>query len=185
MLYVQDTPRCIHPKFADDLVGSAVAKDLATVQRSLQTVLDELSGWSDEWDMILNISKTKVMLFGSSGGTVNLTLRGVVVEQVDCIKYLGVWLDNQLTFMQQVAYAVSMATRAAWRVNTLIEGRKRSLQRRGLCCINVSFVRAGNFPLQHGPIYPRRGSDYSNNFKEGVSERFWVPNHTLPLMQLK
>ena len=31
LLYVQDTPRCIRPKFADDLVGSVVAKDVATV----------------------------------------------------------------------------------------------------------------------------------------------------------
>jgi len=97
---------------------------MATVQRSLQTVLDELSAWSDNWDMTLNTSKTKVMLFGSVGGTVSLILHGVAVEQVDVIKYLGVWLDNQLTFMQQVEYAVSKATRAAWKVNRLIEGRK-------------------------------------------------------------
>ena len=122
--YVQDTPRCIRPKFADDLVGSAVAKDLVTVQRSLQIVLDELSAWSDEWDMTLNTGKTKVMLFGSVGGTVSLTLHSSAVEQVDCIKYLGVWLDNQLTFMQQVEYAISKATKAAWKVNRLIEGRK-------------------------------------------------------------
>ena len=122
--YVQDTPRCIRPKFADDLVGSAVAKDLATVQIKLQSVLDELRAWSDEWDMSLNTSKTKVMLFGSVGRSVDLKLHGAAVEQVDCIKYLGVWLDNQLTFMQQVEYAVSKATRAAWKVNRLIEGRK-------------------------------------------------------------
>ena len=121
--YVQDTPGCIRPKFADDLVGSAVAKDLATVQRSLQTVLDELIAWSDNWDMTLNTSKTKVMLFGSAGKMVSLTLHGAAVEQVNVIKYLGVWLDNQLTFMQQAEYAISKATRAAWKVNRLIEGR--------------------------------------------------------------
>ena len=46
------------------------------------TVLDDLSAWSDEWDMILNISKTKVMLFGSNSATVNLTLHGAAVEPV-------------------------------------------------------------------------------------------------------
>ena len=85
--------------------------------------------------MTLNTSKTKVMLFGSAGGTVSLTLHGAAVEQVDVIKYLGVWLDNQLTFMQQVEYAISKATRAAWKVNRLIEGREAGAHSKDRLCV--------------------------------------------------
>jgi len=61
--YVQDMPICIHLKFADDLVGFRSAKDVATVEESLQRILNELSARSVEWDMQLNITKTKVVLF--------------------------------------------------------------------------------------------------------------------------
>ena len=102
--YVQDTPICIRPKFADDLVGFTSGKDVATVEESLQCILNELSAWSAEWDMQLNITKTKVVLFGTQQGKVNLVLHGTVIEQVDCIKYLGVWLDSHVSFMQQAEY---------------------------------------------------------------------------------
>jgi len=57
--YVQDMPICIQPKFADDLVGFTSAKDVATVEESLLCILNELSAWSVEWDMQLNITKTQ------------------------------------------------------------------------------------------------------------------------------
>jgi len=155
--YVQDTPGSIRPKFADDLVGSAVAKDLATVQRSLQTVLDELNAWSDNWDMTLNTSKTKVMLFGSAGGTVSLTLHGAAVEQVDVIKYLGVWLDNQLTFMQQAEYAISKATRAAWKVNRLIEGRHGLTPKTGSVLYKCLICPCWEFSIAAWANMPEKG----------------------------
>jgi len=74
------------------------------VEESLQRILNELSAWSAEWDMQLNITKTKVVLFGTQQGKVNLVLHGTVIEQVDCIKYLGVWLDSHVSFMQQAEY---------------------------------------------------------------------------------
>jgi len=155
--YVQDTPRCIRPKFADDLVGSTVAKDLATVQAMLQTALDELSAWSDTWEMTLNTSKTKVMLFGSSSGTVNLTLHGEAVEQVDCIKYLGVWLDKNLTFLQQAEYAVSKATKAAWKVNRLIEGRKGLTPKTGTVLYKCLIRPCWEFSIAAWANLPEKG----------------------------
>ena len=128
--YVQDTPICIRPKFADDLVGFTSGKDVATVEESLQCILNELSAWSAEWDMQLNITKTKVVLFGTQQGKVNLVL--TVIEQVDCIKYLGVWLDSHVSFMQQAEYAASKATKAAWKINRLIDGRKGLTPKTGI-----------------------------------------------------
>ena len=128
--YVQDTPICISPKFADDLVGFTSGKDVATVEESLQCILNELSAWSAEWDMQLNITKTKVVLFGTQQGKVNLVL--TVIEQVDCIKYLGVWLDSHVSFMQQAEYAASKATKATWKINRLMDGRKGLTPKTGI-----------------------------------------------------
>jgi len=40
------------------------------------------------------------------------------------MKYLGVWLDTHLTFLQQAEYAASKASKAYWKVNRLIDGRR-------------------------------------------------------------
>jgi len=63
--YVHDAPSCIFPKFADDLAGLVSAADIVAVQSSLQSFPSQLNSWSEEWELQLNTSKTKVMLFGS------------------------------------------------------------------------------------------------------------------------
>ena len=43
----------------------------------LQHAVDEFIRWSQEWGMVLNETKTKVMLFGGSGGeVVNVMING-------------------------------------------------------------------------------------------------------------
>jgi len=76
-MYMHDVPKCIYPKFADDLVAIAIRSDLKSVVCVLQHAVDELVSWSQEWGMVLNETKTKVMLFGGSGGeVVNVMING-------------------------------------------------------------------------------------------------------------
>ena len=91
-----------------------------------------LNSWSEEWELQLNTSKTKVMLFGSPQGKLNLALQGVKIEQVESMKYLGVWLDTHLTFLQQAEYAASKASKAYWKVNRLIDGRRGLTPKTGI-----------------------------------------------------
>jgi len=60
--YVHDVPRCIWPKFADDLAAVAVGDDIDAVNEQLQTAVDQLVEWSKQENMMLNVSKTKVMI---------------------------------------------------------------------------------------------------------------------------
>ena len=126
--YVYDAPSCIFPKFADDLAGLVSV----TVEESLQSVLSQLNSWSEEWELQLSTSKTKVMLFGSQQRKLNLALQGVKIEQVESMKYLGVWLDTHLTFLQQAEYAASKASKAYWKVNKLIDGRRGLTPKTGI-----------------------------------------------------
>ena len=65
LCYVHDTPSCIFPKFADDLVSISVAGDIDILEVLVQNALDQMVNWADEWDMLLNVSKTKLMVFGN------------------------------------------------------------------------------------------------------------------------
>jgi len=122
---VQDTPPGICPKFANDLASHGVGKDVSSVQGILQKSFDDLNIWSEKWDMTLNVSKTKCMLFRKIQGKLSLMIRNQQIEQVDCFKYLGVWLNIHMKFMQQAEYAASKASKAACecKVNRLIDGR--------------------------------------------------------------
>ena len=66
IMYVHDTLQRIQFKFTDDIESTTVADDASSVQFFLQDALDQMAEWAANWDMSLNTSKTKVMLFGGN-----------------------------------------------------------------------------------------------------------------------
>jgi len=123
LCYVHDTPLCIFPKFADDLVSISVAGDIDMLEVLVQNALDQMVNWADEWDMLLNVSKTKLMVFGNGQRPLSVSFHDRKIEQVSCIKNLGVWLDEHLNFNEQAEYAVGKAVRAFGKIRRLIDGR--------------------------------------------------------------
>jgi len=108
LAHVHDAPASVVFKFADDLVSTIVANDMIPdVQKSLQEAMDQLAEWAHQWDMLLNISKTKVMLFGAPNQSLDVTTQGIriPVEQLTHFKFLGVWIDEHLSFTEQADYA--------------------------------------------------------------------------------
>jgi len=105
ILNMHDVPKCILPKFADDLVAFSVCSDMRSTKEKLQQLV-ELEEWADKEGMELNVSKTKVMVFGSHKENLDIKINGIVVEQVDSYKYLGIVLDSELNFSMQTDYRV-------------------------------------------------------------------------------
>jgi len=58
-------PKSIFPKFVDDLVSVSVNDDFTKIGVDLQKAADDLAEWAERWGMVLNVEKTKVMLFGT------------------------------------------------------------------------------------------------------------------------
>jgi len=124
-MYMHDVPKCISPKFADDFVAITIRSDLKNIMSDLQQSIDKLVSWTEEWGMVLNETKTKVMLFGASGGeVVNVMINDQPIEQVTSHKYLGIILDTQLDFSLQAEYAAGKAKRPSAKVSTLYDSRE-------------------------------------------------------------
>jgi retron-type reverse transcriptase len=71
-------------RFADDQAM------MAGSQGGLQKMIDKLNRISMEYDMRINIKKTKVMRISRGGAeTVRITLNGEIIEQVKSFCYLG------------------------------------------------------------------------------------------------
>ena len=82
-------------KFADDTkVTSPVGEvnDCETVQRDL----NQLMKWSEEWQMLFNIQKCKVMHLGYNNNSNEYTMNQEVLESTDMEKDLGVTIHKSL-----------------------------------------------------------------------------------------
>ena len=117
-------PKCIVPKFADDLVSVVTEKDVESVKEQLKYAIKQLIDWSRENDMVLNASKTKVMIFGNTNDEVKLLVNGDVIEQVNRYNYIGVLLDTELDFGKQVDFVIRKTKKALGKVLSLIDGRR-------------------------------------------------------------
>ena len=98
--------------YADDTALIAKGNSIEEINRSLQLGFDELNKWFAANNLSVNPSKSKVMLFRSKRSqmkNVKLDVRSgdVVLETVDTMKYLGVNLDEHLTFEEHTDKLIS------------------------------------------------------------------------------
>ena len=98
IIHLHDIPKCIKPRFADDLVAFSLGNDISDIQRSLQHATDQLVQWTINEGMTINAAKTKVMLFGERSHTLSIKIQNTEIENVRSYKYLVVILDPRLDF---------------------------------------------------------------------------------------
>jgi len=105
-----------------DLAGTAVklllyADDLFLMsksQRGLQKQLDELNVFCKERDLIVNMKKTKVVVFGSRVNSSPLHYDGSLVEEVASFRYLGIELHRNGSLKTVVEHLVATKQRAVF-----------------------------------------------------------------------
>ena len=92
--------------FADDTSIFIVSDDICSLQSSLQTCLNLANLWLQRNGLRLNTLKTKSMLIHSSkkvtGTTLELSVDGSQVEQVRSFKFLGVTINDTLTWSDHI-----------------------------------------------------------------------------------
>ncbi len=87
-----------------------------------------LSGWFKENKLCLNSDKTKSMLISGKRSTyrndvLSVKLNGEIIENVNVMKYLGVKIDNHLTFeahINTVCGKVAARNSLLWRIRNFI-----------------------------------------------------------------
>ena len=110
-LYVNDMVRvfskCKVLLYADDTVIYKSGPDIDSIQTDMQPDLTSFSTWCKGNKLSLNIGKTKSTVFipsfrGKDNIRPNLEIDNIQLQYVHCYKYLGVTIDNKLTFKQHV-----------------------------------------------------------------------------------
>ena len=108
ILYINDMKRvlryCDINLFADDTVLFIAAKNLSEAVEHLNEDLHSLGNWLKFKKLKLNTSKTKYLIISSRVNVDNIcvSIDGETIDRVREIKYLGVIIDDNLTFKSHI-----------------------------------------------------------------------------------
>ena len=99
--------------YADDLVLWCSEEYDTTVRYRIQSALDMVVKWANEWCVTINREKTTPTLFTLSPKTqsVKLTMDDINIAMEDQQTYLGVTFDKRLTWKQHIITAEAKARR--------------------------------------------------------------------------
>jgi hypothetical protein len=112
VLFINDLPngtvRCDILMYADDTV-IFFSKDTSEIERVLNTELELIHNWLHLNKLFLNLTKTELVLFGTGANLAKVTNFQVTIghyqlKRVMEYKYLGVFLDDSLTWKSHVEY---------------------------------------------------------------------------------
>ena len=107
--------KCEIALYADDTVLFTSNPDFGKATSDLQEDINSLSDWCNNNGIMANTDKTKVMVFGNPTvlkkvSQPKIMLNGVPLQVVSEYKYLGVTLDNYLTFNLHVNRIIGSVT---------------------------------------------------------------------------
>ena len=110
IIFVNDLPDSVICKtvmYADDTSLLISSSDPFCLQNSLNLNMCKIASWSQKNHLTLNISKTKLMLFGtpqnlSKYQNISLIYDGETIERVDNFKYLGIVFDSHMTWSHHI-----------------------------------------------------------------------------------
>lgn len=129
-IFINDLPlvllHCSVHLYADDTVIYTSNPHLTQIQNMLQSDFNALQEWLYSNNLLLNKGKSHTMIFGTkhmfklkSNNIKIMCNDGTYLDRVDQIKYLGLWLDPELSFKPHIDYILR-------KVNFGISGLYRS-----------------------------------------------------------
>ena len=110
--------------FADDSNIFKNGKDLLTLQETINTELYEISMWLNANKLFMNISKTQYMVFSGrkmEDHLINLQINDQPLTRVYKSKFLGIIIDDKLTFKDHVSHVCSKISKGT---GIIIKARK-------------------------------------------------------------
>lgn len=128
-IFINDLPSVLPSDstvlFADDTTIFIISSEISTLQSSLQLCLELANLWLEKNGLKLNSSKTKSMLIHSRrkkiSNSLQLTVDGKSIEQVRCFKFLGVQVNDSLTWSdhidmvcKKVSRSLNLLRRLSW-----------------------------------------------------------------------
>lgn len=107
--------------YADDTTLYDIQDSMEQIESNLQSAIDNLNIWCQNNGMILNSSKTKVMLVATNqkrqrlhSDSLNLNFNNEPLNMITEDKILGVYVDNNLTWSEHTKYLTRKIASSIW-----------------------------------------------------------------------
>lgn len=107
--------------YADDGLLLVAADSRRGLELKAHSATTELLRWSKENRLQLSIRKTKVMMLKGKlpGRPPTVRINNETIQHVQSLKYLGVILDERLSFLPHIKYACRKATDAYYKIGRI------------------------------------------------------------------
>ena len=115
LIYINDLSSCSNFEatlYADDSVLTLSHKDVTTLQTNLDSELPKIELWLQCTQLSLNTGECSYLFFTKNKKEINLTINNQKINQSDCVKYLGVYLDDRLSWCRHIDYIVTKMSSA-------------------------------------------------------------------------
>ena len=109
IIYTNDLPgisdNASYIFYADDANVIVTGHNYVELQEKINTILNSIDNWVNLNGLKLNVKKTKYMIFSNRKCNENLNIRlnGITIKRTKCERFLGVLLDDKLSFKQHIA----------------------------------------------------------------------------------
>ena len=116
IVYINDLPHInAFTKFilyADDANIIITAENFTEIQNKIEILLEHLQSWVHDNGLKLNIKKTKYMIFTKRPKIdFEIYLNGVLIEKSTCERFLGVLVDDKLSWSNHISAISSKISR--------------------------------------------------------------------------
>ncbi len=124
--------------FADDANLLCCGNNLEQLLDIVEKELGRMKNWFDENKLTLNLSKTKFMIFGnrSTKSSKKLMINDVEIKKVNEIKFLGVIIDNKLSWKPHIHYIKTKISKST----AILNKAKDLLNQASLYTLYCSFI---------------------------------------------
>lgn len=119
VIFINDIDTCIQSKLKKIADDSKVYRELRSEEdyQILQEDVENLCQWSDDWEMLFNIKKCKVLHFGFNNPSFNYHMKDEVLFSDSTEKDLGVHITTDLKSSKQCSEAVKKANQVLGMIN--------------------------------------------------------------------
>ena len=100
--------------------------------------MSKIKTWFDKNKLSLNLSQTKLMLFGNCrmNTEIHININGVEIERVYENKFLGIIIDDRFSWKSHITHVQSKLSRTIYVLNKV----KLVLDQKSLCILYCSLV---------------------------------------------
>ena len=117
LLYINDLPLYLDNStsdlYADDTTIHCSSSSVSNINMKLNNDMKKIHDWCNDNDMVINTEKSKSMIVGSchklqnADSDLKILYEDILLENVENEKLLGIYIDNSLSWSEQINHMVS------------------------------------------------------------------------------